>query len=294
MAQAFARLGCRVTLFQAGACILPKDDPELTGLLSDILKNEGVRLYLGHRVSKVENVGGEVRVTAGDKAGNSITVPVEALLVAAGRKANISGLNLESAGVGYTAKGIKVDGNLRTTASHIWAGGDCNGLHQFSHIAEVQSRTILQNILLPICRNPEYAGVPWATFTDPALARLGLTETQAISQGLLHRVYRLPLSSIDRAVVEQEEAGMIKLITTPGGKILGAHILAPEAADLLNEIMVTRHCGEGMGELSNLPHIYPGWGCGIQRATDQWLLDVSKRWYSQFALKTLRKIQAGG
>ena len=96
-----------------------------------------------------------------------MTAIVDSLLNADGRQPNVEGLDLETVGIEYTAKGIKVDEHLRTTAPHVWASGDCTGLYQFSHIAEVQARTILQNILLPIDRKPEYAGIPGATFTDP-------------------------------------------------------------------------------------------------------------------------------
>lgn len=290
MAQAFARLGSRVTLFHSEPHILPKDDPELTDQLEEILRREGVRFYLSHRVKKVDRIGEEIRITASDTAGKELSVQVGTLLVAAGRQANIEGLGLDAVGVAYTTKAVRVDENLRTTVPTIWASGDCTGLHQFSHIAEVQSRTVLQNILLPIARVPEYAGVPWATFTDPELAHLGLTEAQADEQGLTYRVYRQPFSLVDRAVVEQEDSGMIKLIATPGGRILGAHILGSGAADLINEIIVAKNCGNGLGTLSSLPHVYPSWGYGIQRATDHWLIDVSKRWYAQFALKVLKKI----
>ena len=290
MAQAFSRLGSKVTLFHPGPHILPKDDAELADQLEDILRHEGVRFHLSHRVKKVEKVGDQVRINAVDTAGKNSSALVGTLLVAAGRRANVEGLGLNYVGVAYTSKAIEVDAHLRTTVPHIWASGDCNGLHRFSHIAEVQSRTILRNILLPVDRAPEYAGVPWATFTDPELAHLGLTEAQADAQDLTYRVYRQPFSLIDRAIVEQEDSGMIKLIATPGGKILGAHILGSGAADLLNEIVVAKNCGDGLGTLSSLPHVYPSWGYGIQRATDHWLIDVSKRWYAQFALRVLKKI----
>lgn len=290
MAQAFCRLGSRVTLFHPGPHILPKDDPELAGQLEGILRQEGVRFHLSHRVKQAEVAGNQVRLTALDTSGKSKSVLVDCLLVAAGRQANVEGLGLEATGIAYSAKAIQVDEHLRTTVPHIWASGDCNGMHQFSHIAEVQSRTVLQNILLPVSRVPEYAGIPWATFTDPELAHLGLTESQADAQDIKYRVYRQPFSLVDRAVVEQEDAGMIKLLATPGGKILGAHILGSGAADLINELVVAKNCGNGLGTLSSLPHIYPSWGYGIQRATDHWLIDVSKRWYAQFALKLLKKI----
>ena len=122
------------------------------------------------------------------------------------------------------------------------------------------------------------------------MAHLGLTEAQAAEQGLTYRVYRQPFSLVDRAVVEQEEAGMIKLIAKPNGQLLGAHILGAGASDLLNELIVAKHAGVGLKTLSSLPHVYPSWGYGIQRAIDHWLIEVSKRWYAQFALKALKKL----
>ena len=290
MAQAYARLGSAVTLFQSASQILPHDDRELADALAEILRQEGITIHLATRVSRVEKNGEKIRITAADAAGNAVTAEVEALLVAAGRQANVEGLRLADIGVEHTTKGIKVDKHLRTTVPGIWACGDCTGRYQFSHIAEVEARIVLQNILLPINQEPDYAGIPWGTFTDPELAHLGLTEAQAKEQGLSYRVYRQPFSLVDRAVVEQEDAGMIKLIAKPNGQLLGAHILGVGAADLLNELVVAKHAGVGLKTLSSLPHVYPSWGYGIQRAIDHWLIEVSKRWYAQFALKALKKL----
>lgn len=290
MAQAFQRLGSEVTLFHSGPHILPKDDPELADALLTILRQEGICIHLNTRVRKTEKVGNEIQITAANADSTSFVTQVERLLVAAGRQANIGDLDLDKIGVEYSAKGIKVDEHLQTTAAHVWACGDCIGKYQFSHIAEVEARTVLQNILLPINKSPDYAGIPWATFTDPELAHLGLTEAEADAQGLKYRVYRQPFSLIDRAVVEQEDGGMIKLITSPNGQLLGAHILGAGAADLMNELIVAKHCGYGLLNLSSLPHIYPSWGYAVQRSADHWLIDVSKRWYAQFALKALQKL----
>jgi pyruvate/2-oxoglutarate dehydrogenase complex dihydrolipoamide dehydrogenase (E3) component len=290
MAQAFGRLGSAVTVFQSEAQILPHDDKELADALTEILRQEGITIHLATRVKKVEKLDGKIWITAEDATGSLSVAEVDALLVSAGRKANIEGLGLAEIGVEHTAAGIKVDKHLQTTVPRIWACGDCNGQYRFSHIAEVEARTVLQNILLPINQEPDYAGIPWGTFTDPELAHLGLTETEAESQGIQYRVYRQPFSLVDRAVVEQEDAGLIKLIAKPNGQLLGAHILGAGASDLLNELIVARHAGVGLKTLSSLPHVYPSWGYGIQRAIDHWLIEVSKRWYAQFVLKALKKL----
>lgn len=290
MAQAFARLGSSVTIFQSAAHILPEDDSELADALEEILRLEGIAIHLSHRVAKTEKVGGKILITATGPTGAVIAKEVDALLVSAGREANLEGLDLDKIGVEFTTQGVTVDQYLRTTVPHVWACGDCTGKYQFSHIAEVEARIVLQNILLPIHQSPDYAGIPWATFTDPELAHLGLTEKEAVEQGIKHRIYRQPFSLVDRAIVEQEDRGLIKLITSPNGQILGAHILGSGAADLLNELIVARHAGVGLKTLSSLPHVYPSWGYGIQRAIDHWLIEVSKRWYAQFALKALKKL----
>ena len=290
MAQAFARLGSSVTVFQSAAHILPDDDSELADALAEILRLEGIAIHLSHRVGKTEKVGKKILITAAGPTGTTLAKEVEALLVSAGRQANLGGLDLDKIGVEFTTKGVKVDQYLRTTAPHVWACGDCIGKYQFSHIAEVEARIVLQNILLPIHQSPDYAGIPRATFTDPELAHLGLTEKEAVAQEIKHRIYRQPFSLVDRAIVEQEDAGLIKLITSPNGQILGAHILGSGAADLLNELIVARHAGVGLKTLSSLPHVYPSWGYGIQRAIDHWLIEVSKRWYAQFALKALKRL----
>ncbi len=290
MAQAYARLGSAVTVFQSATQILPHDDKELADALAEILRQEGIVIHLATRVKSVEKIGGQIQIAAADAAGNAVVAEVDSLLVAAGRQANLEGLGLADVGVEHTAKGIKVDKHLQTSVPRIWACGDCTGQYQFSHIAEVEARIVLQNILLPINQEPDYAGIPWGTFTDPELAHLGLTEEQASEQGIAYRVYRQPFSLVDRAVVEQEDVGMIKLITKPNGQLLGAHILGTGAADLINELVVAKHAGVGLKTLSSLPHVYPSWGYGIQRAIDHWLIEVSKRWYAQFALKALKKL----
>lgn len=289
MAQAFQRLGSKVTVFQRGAHILPKDDKELADELTKIMVQEGVAIHLQTKVYKVNKIGEEIQVAARDCKGASFLTNVEVLLVAAGRDANnVKGLDLEKIGVEYNEKGIKVDRYLRTTVPHIWACGDCIGEYQFAHMAEVEGRIVLQNILLPLSQSPDYAGVPWATFTEPELAHLGLTEEEATKQGIEYEVYCQPFSLIDRAIVEQADEGLIKLIVRPNGQILGAHILGSGAGELINELMVAKHGGIGLRTLSSLPHIYPSWGYGIQRGIDHWLIAVSKRWYARLAFKFIR------
>ncbi len=289
MAQAFQRLGSKVTVFHAGPNILPKDDPELTDQLADILRREGVEFVLSSRVQKVEQDGGQVAITAATATGETISKKAAVLLVAIGRQANVEGLGLEKIGVDHNPKGIVVNKYLQTTVPHIWACGDCIGKYQFSHIAEVEARKVLQNILLPIKQSVDYAGIPWATFTDPELAHIGLTQREAEGKGIDHHVYRHSMEVVDRAIVEQEDQGMIKIIADGHGKVLGAGILSTNAAEMLNELALAMSVNAGMTKISSLPHVYPSWGYGLQRLADQWLMDLSKRWYVKFGLDVLRR-----
>ena len=290
MAQAFSRLGSRVVVFQSGPRILPKDDAELAGQLAGILRGEGVEIKLNIKVKDVAETSRSIAVNALEADGSMTETTVSALLVAAGRQPNVEGLGLEGIGVDYNSRGIKVNEYLQTTVPHIWACGDSNGKYQFSHIAEVEARLTLQNMLLPIKRKVDYFGAPWTTFTDPELSHVGLTEQEAIAQGLRHRVYRQQLAHIDRAIEEQEDKGLIKIIAGDGGKILGASVLATNSAEMVNEILVHRQAGFGLDKVSSLPHVYPSWGYGLQRAADPWLVDLGKKWFVRFGLEILRKL----
>ncbi len=222
-------------------------------------------------------------------AGDKVTAKVSALLVAAGRQANTEGLDLDKIGVTYSPKGIAVNKYLQTTVPHIWACGDCTGQYQFSHIAEVAARKTLQNILLPLQQAVDYYGVPWTTFTDPELAHVGLSERETQEQGISHQVYRQKMELVDRAIVEQEDAGMIKIIADSRGRVLGASILATNAAEMLNELTLAMSAGAGLTRISSLPHVYPSWGYGLQRSADHWLMDLGGRWYVKLGLSLLRR-----
>ncbi len=290
MAQAFNRLGSKVTLFEAGDSILPRDDKELTAALADILKTEGLEIRTKELVKQVQQHEHQVKIITKTANNTEQERIVDKLLVAIGRKANVENLNLDEIGVKYSSKGIEVNKYLQTNISNIWACGDCIGGYQFSHISEVEARQVIQNILSPIKKSVNYSHGPWATFTDPELAHVGITEQEAINNNITHKVYKFPISKLDRAIVEQEEYGLIKLITTPSGKILGAHILSTSSGELANELLLAMNKNIGILDLSFIPHIYPTWGYGIQRACDDFLKDLSDKWYMQIGLKILKEI----
>jgi pyruvate/2-oxoglutarate dehydrogenase complex dihydrolipoamide dehydrogenase (E3) component len=234
MAQAHRRLGARVTVLEAAA-MLAKDDPELAAIVLRRLADEGVVLRAGVAIARVES--GPAGATAVLESGERIAG--SHLLVAAGRLPNIEELGLEAAGIAFTGRGITVDASLRTSNRRVSAIGDCNGLYAFTHMAGQQASLFIRNSLFRLPARLDRDAVPWATFTDPELAQVGLDEREARRRhGDRIRVLRWKLADNDRAHAERETAGMVKAIVGPGGtlgggRILGAAIVGPHAGDLI-------------------------------------------------------------
>ncbi|HEY7413524.1 MAG TPA: mercuric reductase, partial [Vicinamibacteria bacterium] len=236
LGQAFQRLGVRVTLLEALPRLLDKEDAEAGALVRRRLEEEGVRVHTGARVQRVARQGGVTRLHL--DGGES--VEAEALLVAAGRVPNVDGLGLEAAGVAFDAKGVRVNEHLQTTQPHIYAAGDVVGGLQFTHLADHHARTVVRNILVPWPKaRVDTRVLPWCTYTSPEVARVGLSEEQARERGEPHDVFTLPLHDVDRAVLEDEAEGFLKVITGKGGDtILGVTLVAERAGDLLHEFVL--------------------------------------------------------
>jgi len=271
-AQVFQRIGCQVTQIHPGDHILPKEDPELGLQLAGLLAGEGLRFEAGARVSRAWREGGQVHA----ELSTGKTVSAEQMLVSTGRAPNVSGLALEKAGVQCDRKGIKVDDELRTTAPNIWACGDVIGEYLFTHVADDQARTLAVNMQ---GKHKKWSDrvVPWATFTDPELARVGLTETQARAKyGRKVKVLRWPFSKIDRALCEGEPEGLIKLITAAGwlrgrlgGEIVGVHILGIRAGELLHEFLPIMRARLPAGLVAWPIHVYPTLSIGVRTSVGQ-------------------------
>jgi pyruvate/2-oxoglutarate dehydrogenase complex dihydrolipoamide dehydrogenase (E3) component len=223
------------------------------------------------RVRRVGRVDGRLRVevTGGD---GEAPIEAEALLVAAGRAVNVDGLGLEAAGVAFTAKGITVDGYLRTSQPHIYAAGDVTGGPKFTHVADHHARIVVRNILTPWLKaKAETDVLPWCTFTAPEVGRVGLSEGQASTAGIDHDVWKVPLSDTDRAVVESEPGGFAKVLTERGGdRILGAVVVAERGGDLVHELVVAMRAGLGLKDLSGVIHAYPTFAEAARRVADRY------------------------
>ncbi len=279
LAQAFARLGSTVQVLEAAPRLLPREDHEAAELLGQRLDAEGVQLHLGMTATRVERgPGGRgVRLTAAASDDGSrgpsqaFTLDADALLVATGRTPRLDGLELSRAGVEAGKGGITVDEGLRTTAEGVWAAGDCVGPLRFTHVADYQARLVVRNAFFPLRSTADYSVVPWVTFTDPELARVGLTEEEARQRhGDGVRVWRRSFADVDRAITDGETAGLVKLVTTARGHILGGHILGHGAGNMIGEITLAMKHGISAQALANTIHPYPTYPEAIRQAAEQY------------------------
>ena len=257
LAQAFARLGSEVHLVHRGRHILKNEDPELAEIVENRLRNEGVRLHLGAKPAMVGGGAGKIRLSVNLADGTETWLEGTHLLVAVGRQANIENLGLEAAGVALSGGRIATDRRLRTANPDIYACGDVVGPYQFTHMAEHHAGIALRNALFHIPAKIEERVIPWCTFTDPELARVGLSETQAKAQGINYQAYTFPFHEVDRAITDNETEGLAKIITAPNGRLLGAAIAGPNAGELIHEYVLALSRNLKVGDLANVIHIYP-------------------------------------
>ncbi|MEA1889367.1 MAG: mercuric reductase [Pseudomonadota bacterium] len=260
MAQAYARLGSQVTIVERLPHILPLEDTEISDMLAESLKVEGIEILTGISAEQVSKIGEVTRLQCSPVGGNDhdsdIELDADALLVAVGRRPNVEGMGLEAAGVSYDNRGIKVDRKLRSTRKHIFACGDVAGPYPFTHMAEYQAGIVISNAIFRFPKKTSYRVVPWVTYSDPELARVGITEQQAKEKCINVDVLRFSFNDIDRALAEVETAGEMKLISRKG-KVLGATILGPHAGELIHEIVLAMQAGLKISDISATIHAYP-------------------------------------
>ena len=257
MAQAFGRLGSKVYVVQRDSQILPREDADMAAVVAEQLDNEGIELLTGHNTVCVEGSAGDIRLLLNDSQGQEKTVRASHLLIAAGRKTNIENLGLEAAGVETQNGRIISDARLRTSNKRIYVAGDVVGGPQFTHMAEHHAGIVLRNTIFRLPAKVEQKVIPWATFCDPELARVGLSETEAKQQGIAHTAYTFPFQDMDRARADGTTNGFAKIITSPKGKLLGAAIVGPHAGELIHEYVLAIAKGMKASDLSSVIHIYP-------------------------------------
>lgn len=255
MVQAFTRLGIPTTLLQKGPGILPRDEPALVALLVDALRAEGVDLCFDVTTTKVTVERGR-KVVHGTQAGVPRTWAGGELLVAVGRRPNVEDLGLDDLGIETTPKGIAVDNRGRTSVGTVYACGDVAGRFLFTHAAAYEGVRAVRDMFFP-GKGKVTAGVPWCTFTDPELAHAGMTEAEARAEhGDDIQVWRRDLTHNDRARADGTTAGAVVVITHKK-QIVGAHILAPAAGEMIHELALAIEEGVGLSDLSQFMHVYP-------------------------------------
>ena len=261
MAQAHRRLGARVTVLDVGP-LLPRDDPELSAILAGRLSSEGIVVRPGIEIADI----GRTEKTVAVRLASGERISGSHLLVAAGRRPTIEGLDLTAAGIAATAQGITVDARLRTTNRRVFAIGDVVGGPQFTHVALYHAGIVIRNALFRIPAKVDYRALPWVTYTDPELAQVGLTEAGSRAIEEAPRVLRWRFAENDRAQTERETEGMVKVVTRGNGHILGASILGAGAGDLILPWALAISQKLKIGALANLIVPYPTRGEASKRA----------------------------
>lgn len=260
MAQAFCRLGTRVTVIQRSGQILSKEDKEMADIVKQELEAEGISFQMNASVVRVADLGREREVVLKNEAGATQSLRAEALLVALGRAPNVDGLGLDKIDIPYDHKGIKVNSSLRTRHKHIYAAGDVIGGYQFTHVAGYEGGVVLSNAVFHLPRKTDYTHVPWCTYTHPELASIGMNEKSAQKAGIDYSVWSEEFQGNDRALAEGESVGRVKLLLDKREKPLGIQILGPHAGDLLSEWVAIMNGGVGLSKIASAIHPYPTLG----------------------------------
>ncbi len=258
LAQAFARFGSTVTLVQQGPRILSREDADVAALVAQRFAAEGIDVRTEHKPLRFEAGIGE-RVLVAEHAGREVPLAFDAVLLAVGRTANLDGYGLEELGV-RTARTVETNAFLQTNYPSIYAVGDVAGPFQFTHTAAHQGWHAAVNALFdPFWKfKADYSVIPWATFTDPEVARVGLNEQEAREQGVRHEVSRYDFADLDRAIVDGSTAGFVKVLTKPGSdRILGATVVGEHAGELIAEFVLAMKHGIGLNKILGTLHIYP-------------------------------------
>ncbi|MCU0767336.1 MAG: FAD-dependent oxidoreductase [Gammaproteobacteria bacterium] len=273
LAQCFARLGSTVTLVQRGPRLLPKEDPEIAALVMERFRAEGIDLRMAHAPLRFERAGETRRLVCAHE-GAPVQIAFDQLLVATGRRAATAGLGLEALGIGIRPDGtVETDRHLRTALPSVYAAGDVAGPYQFTHTASHQAWYAAVNALFGQFRRfaADYSAIPWCTFTDPEVARVGLSEQEATARGIAYEVTTFGLEELDRAIVDGAAHGVVKVLTVPGkDRILGATIVGEHAGELITELTLAMRHGLGLGKLLSTIHVYPTWAEANRYVAGAW------------------------
>jgi pyruvate/2-oxoglutarate dehydrogenase complex dihydrolipoamide dehydrogenase (E3) component len=275
MAQAFARLGCKATVVHMDPHLVPVGDPEAAALLEEKLKEEGIAVYNGRTIERIErDEHGEVVVHTAE--GERLVG--QRLLMAAGRRWDFSSLKLENAGITYGKRGIEVDRYLRTSAKNVYAPGDCNGRFLLSHAAMHQGMIALMNAMMPGPMRMDFRKyiVPWTVFTEPQFSQAGMTEAELKEKGVNYETIRINYEDYGAAIAESVDTGFVKVFVSPMGRIYGAIIIGEGSGEMINEWALAIQTKTRMHKLMMLQHSFPTMGFLSKRAAETWMMNRMK------------------
>jgi dihydrolipoamide dehydrogenase len=289
LSQAFQNLGSQVTQIEMGDRIMAKEDPEVSEFMKKRFESEGVDVRVGHKAKAFEKSGSEKKVICETSDGKDVEINCDQILVAVGRKANVTGFAAEKLGIRLSdAKTIQADEFLRTNFPNIYVCGDVTGPFQFTHTASHQAWFTAVNALFSPLKKfkVDYSVIPWATFTDPEVAHVGLSETEAKEKDIAYEVTTYGIDDLDRAITESENKGFVKVLTPPGkDKILGATIVGAHAGEMIAEYVAAMKHGFGLNKILGTIHIYPTFSEANKFAAGNW----KKAHAPEKALKWLEK-----
>jgi pyruvate/2-oxoglutarate dehydrogenase complex dihydrolipoamide dehydrogenase (E3) component len=271
LAQSFARLGSGVTQVQRGARLLPREDEEVAQLVQASMQADGVQVLTEHAALRTEWREGRKFLIC-EHQGQETALEFDQLLIAVGRQPRLTGYGLETLGI-ETRRTVVTNDYLETLYPNIYAVGDVAGPYQFTHTAAHQAWYAAVNALFGQFKRfrADYRVIPWTTFTDPEVARVGLSEQEAIEQGIAYEVTRYDLDDLDRAITESERTGFVKVLTAPGkDRILGVCIAGSHSGELLAEFVLAMKHGLGLNKVLGTIHTYPTWAEANKYAAGEW------------------------
>ncbi len=289
MAQSFARFGSEVFLIEREPHILPREDRDAAERVERAFRRDGVHLLTESSVIGVQKDGRE-RIVQVEQGQGPRVIRADAILVGLGRAPNVADMNLEAAGVRYDVRtGVEVNDKLQTSNRRIYAAGDVASRYKFTHTADAQARIVVQNALFMGRAKTSRLTIPWTTYTDPEIAHVGLSETQAQHQGIAVTTFVQELRAVDRAILDGETEGLLKVHVRKGtDEIVGATMVARHAGEMISEITVAMAGGVGLGTIAKAIHPYPTQADAIRKVGDQfnrtrltpWVRSIFQKWFA--------------
>ena len=289
LAQTFARLGAQVTLLEVAPQILIREDRDAAQRIERAIVRDGVEIVTGCKIFGVARHENE-KIIALERDGVRREVAAAVILIGVGRVPAVEGLNLEAAMIEYDKQnGVKVDDHLRTTNPLVYAGGDVASPYKFTHVSDAHARIIIRNALFFGRQRASQLTIPWCTYTDPEIAHVGLYEAEAKERGIAAATYTLELAEVDRAVLDGETEGFLKVLVKDGSdQIIGATVVASHAGEIISELTTAIKAGIGLGTLGDVIHPYPTQADAIRRAAGLYtrtrltpmVAGMMKRWFA--------------